>query len=241
MPPHPPNGTYGALCALHSLTQIIGQAAKYRIDKATEGPVGTVAKNAVVNTVNALAQSTSGSSNAASSTSRGASGLASQAKDNAKEARMDRMRKRRMEREAEEEEFKKILNTRWEDRNPGVVPMSNLHLLSSSAPLVQHTPTPFFSETAPTTKREDAEVVGSRLEQAEQSAEAVDFSLDVGKDELGIADGSLTGSVRANELNEGTVELEGKVEFKVQVRAPVAGLEVEVSSVSFLPTIQCSS
>jgi hypothetical protein len=40
--------------------------------------------------------------------------------------RQERLAKIRAEREAEEEEFRRILNTRWEDRNPGGRPPAEL-------------------------------------------------------------------------------------------------------------------
>jgi hypothetical protein len=89
----------------------------------------------------------------------------------AAELRRQRLQKLRQERAADEEEFRRILNKRWEERDPRDI----------------------------------------------RNLEPIGLKFDL--EDIG-ATGTVEGSIRANDVGPDVVEVEGRVEFKVQLKTP---------------------
>ncbi|KAJ2914676.1 hypothetical protein MD484_g5731, partial [Candolleomyces efflorescens] len=113
----PPSPAYNTLCVVYSLSQIIGHAAKHRA--AQVGVSATVHKTG-------SGPGSLGSTTPSATTSSELNASETEAKSNSVRLRQARAAKLREEREAEDEEFRRILNTRWEDRNPGGRPPAEL-------------------------------------------------------------------------------------------------------------------
>ncbi|KAF5325897.1 hypothetical protein D9611_000781 [Ephemerocybe angulata] len=158
-----PSGTYNALCVLYSLSQVLGHAAKHRAAQASHTAAGGAIK--VV-----LDAATRTSASTAPPSSTIASAEPSTSKPVAAELR--RVKQRR-EREIEDEEFRKVLNTRWEDRNP----------------------------------------------QESRVSKPFNFHLNMGSENSGTS-GTLNGFIRTNDLTSDVVEVEGEVQFKMQLKVP---------------------
>lgn len=159
-----PPPSYGAFCVLYGLLQVVGHAARHRAAQAAQTPAGAAAKTAL-NAASSVASSSTSQPPPTSDSS------AEVPNPKAAELRRQRLQKLRQERAADEEEFRRILNKRWEERDPRDI----------------------------------------------RNLEPIGLKFDL--EDIG-ATGTVEGSIRANDVGPDVVEVEGRVEFKVQLKTP---------------------